>query len=187
MNPRLNSAEFQVIELRESVHPTVSKLNSYAWILSSSPNLSHLIFSGSDKFGVRCFQKYCHSFHSGKCEPDVGKIVILYHGRWSHNKYSCSIPSTFTSTGNHLIIIEPIIILKISLLHLCPEMHAMANLAILTKSCHSIDDDEFGEISPIFPNLNVSYANYLNTGSPMLTWRTCRANLARIRQIRQTA
>ena len=56
--------------------------------------------------------------------------------------------------------------------HLCPEMHAMANLAILTKSCHSIDDDEFGEISPIFPKLNVSYANYPNTGSPMLTWRT---------------
>ena len=32
--------------------------------------------------------------------------------------------------------------------HLCPEMHAMANLAILTKYCHSrVDDDEFGEIS----------------------------------------
>ena len=40
--------------------------------------------------------------------------------------------------------------------HLCPEMHAMANLAILTKSCHSIDNDEFGEISSIFQKLNVS-------------------------------
>ena len=47
-------------------------------------------------------------------------------------------------------------------------MHAMANLAILTKSCHSIDDDEFGEILPILPKLNVSYANYPNTGLPML-------------------
>ena len=53
-------------------------------------------------------------------------------------------------------------------------MHAIANLAILTKSCHSIDDDEYGEISPIFPKLNVSYANYPNTGSPMLTWQTNR-------------
>ena len=48
--------------------------------------------------------------------------------------------------------------------------HAMVNLAILTKSRHSIDDDEFGEISPTFPKLNVSYANYPNIGSPMLTW-----------------
>ena len=36
---------------------------------------------------------------------------------------------------------------------LCPEMRAMANLAILSKSCHTIDNpggfgncDEFGEI-----------------------------------------
>ena len=28
-------------------------------------------------------------------------------------------------------------------------MHAMANLAILTKSCHSINDDEFVEIAKL--------------------------------------
>ena len=35
--------------------------------------------------------------------------------------------------------------------HLCPDMHAMANLAILTKSCNTFDCfgncDESGEIS----------------------------------------
>ena len=67
--------------------------------------------------------------------------------------------------------------------HLCPEMHAMANLAILTKSCHSIDDDEFGEIVPILPKSNVSYANYPNTEVTHVDL----ANLARVRQIRQTA
>ena len=48
--------------------------------------------------------------------------------------------------------------------HLCPEMQAMANLAILTKSCHSHDGGEFGKISP---NSQIN-ANRLNTWKPAM-------------------
>ena len=48
--------------------------------------------------------------------------------------------------------------------HLCPEMQAMANLAILTKSCHSHNDDEFGKISS---NSQIN-ANKLNTWKPAM-------------------
>ena len=71
--------------------------------------------------------------------------------------------------------------LKISSLrHLCPEMQAMANMAILTKSCHSDNGDEFGKI---LSNCQIN-ANKLNTWKPaMLVDLTILANLAKFRQI----
>ena len=65
--------------------------------------------------------------------------------------------------------------------HLCPEMQALANLAILTKSCHSHNGGEFGKISPN-SQINV---NKLNTWKPaMLVDLTILANVANFGQWR---
>ena len=71
-----------------------------------------------------------------------------------------------------------------SLFHLCPEMQAMANLAILTKSCHSRNGDEFGNISS---NSQIN-ANKLNTWRPaMLADLTILANVTNLAKFRQIA
>ena len=60
----------------------------------------------------------------------------------------------------------------------------MANLAILTKSCHSHNGDEFGKISP---NSQIN-ANKLNTWKPaMLVDLTILANITNLAKFCQSA
>ena len=68
--------------------------------------------------------------------------------------------------------------------HLCPEMQAVANLAILTKSCHSHNGGEFGKISP---NSQIN-ANKLNTWKPaMLVDLTILPNVTNLAKFCQSA
>ena len=68
--------------------------------------------------------------------------------------------------------------------HLCTEMQAMANLAILTKYCHSHNGDDFGKISP---NSQIN-ANKLNTWKPaMLVDWTILANIKNLAKFCQSA
>ena len=68
--------------------------------------------------------------------------------------------------------------------HLCPEMQTMVNLAILTKSCHSHNGDEFGKISS---NSQIN-ANKLNKWKPaMLADLTILVNVTNLAKFRQIA
>ena len=69
-------------------------------------------------------------------------------------------------------------------LHLCSEMQAMAKLAILMKSCHSHDGDEFGKI---LSNSQLN-AYKLNAWRPvMLADLTILANVTNLAKFHQIA
>ena len=73
---------------------------------------------------------------------------------------------------------------KDSLFTYVPEMQAMANLAILTKYCHSHNGDEFGKF---LPNSHINAIN-LNTWKPaMLVDLTILANVTNLANFSQSA